>query len=90
MSAKVNEAQKNYTVTDLESYATMLSVEKFRPYTEGLRLQSLRIIVGDLEVDYVIKQMYPKVGLSYKFMILISTTVVVIKMSYLTHFLVWT
>ena len=36
MSAKLNKAQKNYSVTELECYAAVLSVKKFRPYVEGL------------------------------------------------------
>lgn len=36
MSAKINKAQKNFIVTESESYAVQLSVEKLRPYVEGL------------------------------------------------------
>lgn len=36
MSAKLNKAQRNYSVTELECYAAVLSVKKFRPYIEGL------------------------------------------------------
>lgn len=36
MSAKLNKAQKNYSVTELECNAAVLSVKKFRPYVEGL------------------------------------------------------
>lgn len=36
LSAKLNKAQKNYSVTEQECYAAILSVKKFRPYVEGL------------------------------------------------------
>lgn len=36
MSTKLNKAQRNYSVTELECYAAVLSVKKFRPYIEGL------------------------------------------------------
>lgn len=36
MSTKLNKAQRNYSVTELECYAAILSVKKFRPYVEGL------------------------------------------------------
>lgn len=36
LSSKLNKAQKNYSVTEQECYAAVLSVKKFRPYVEGL------------------------------------------------------
>lgn len=36
MSAKLNKAQRNYSVTELECYAAVLSVKEFRPYIERL------------------------------------------------------
>lgn len=36
MSKKLNSAQKNYSVTELECLAAILSVEKFRCYVEGM------------------------------------------------------
>jgi hypothetical protein len=36
MSKKLNSAQRNYSVTELESLAVLLGVKKFRPYIEGL------------------------------------------------------
>lgn len=37
MSKKLNSAQKNYSVTELECYSAVLSVKKFRPYVEGMQ-----------------------------------------------------
>lgn len=37
MSQKLNHAQRNYTVTELECLAAILSIKKFRPYIEGYR-----------------------------------------------------
>lgn len=39
MSKKLNGAQKNYSVTELECYAAVLSVKKFRPYVEGMEFK---------------------------------------------------
>ena len=36
MSQKLNSAQKNYTVTELERLAAVVSVQKFRAYIDGL------------------------------------------------------
>lgn len=41
MSKKLNGAQKNYSVTELECYAAVLSVKKFRPYIEGMEFKIL-------------------------------------------------
>lgn len=35
MSKKLNAAQRNYSITELECYAAVLSVKKFRAYIEG-------------------------------------------------------
>jgi len=35
LSQKLNAAQRNYSVTELECYAAVLSVKKFRAYVEG-------------------------------------------------------
>ena len=37
ISQKLNSAQRNYTVTELECLAAVLSVKQFRPYIEGYR-----------------------------------------------------
>lgn len=36
MSQKLNAAQRNYSVTELECLAAVLSIKKFRAYVEGL------------------------------------------------------
>lgn len=36
VSKKLNKAQRNYTVTELECLAAIVSVNRFRPYIEGL------------------------------------------------------
>ena len=36
VSQKLNKHQQNYTVTEIECLAVVVSVEKFRPYIEGL------------------------------------------------------
>lgn len=41
MSKKLNGAQKNYSVTELECYAAVLSIKKFRPYVEGMQFKVL-------------------------------------------------
>lgn len=37
MSKKLNKAQKNYTVTELECLSAVLSIQKFRPFIEGYK-----------------------------------------------------
>lgn len=39
MSKKLNSAQRNYSVTELECYAAVLSVKRFRPYVEGMEFK---------------------------------------------------
>lgn len=36
ISQKLNDAQKKYTVTELECLAALIAIKKFRPYVEGL------------------------------------------------------
>jgi len=37
MSAKSNKAQRNYSITELECYAAILSITKFRTYVDALQ-----------------------------------------------------
>lgn len=39
MSKKLNSAQRNYTITELECLAAVLSVKKFRGYVEGMQFK---------------------------------------------------
>jgi len=36
ISAKLNKAQRNYSITELECYAAILSITKFRAYVDGM------------------------------------------------------
>jgi len=36
MSAKLKKAQRNYSITELECYAAILSITKFRAYVDGM------------------------------------------------------
>jgi len=36
MSSKLNKAQRNYSIAELECYAAILSITKFRNYLEGM------------------------------------------------------
>jgi len=36
MSAKLNKALRNYSITELEVYAAILSITKFRAYVDGM------------------------------------------------------
>lgn len=46
LSQKLNAAQRNYSVTELECLAAVLSVKKFRPYVEG---QQCKIITDQFK-----------------------------------------
>jgi len=60
MSAKLNKSQRNYTITELECYAAIPSITKFRAYVEEMpfkvitdhsslkRLMGLRDLSGRL------------------------------------------
>lgn len=57
VSQKLNRAQQNYTVTELECLAAVLSVQRFRPYIEGLPFRivtdhsSLRWLMGQKDLS---------------------------------------
>lgn len=57
MSKKLNSAQRNYSVTELECYAAVLSVKKFRPYVEGMEFKiitdhaSLKWLMGQKDLS---------------------------------------
>lgn len=53
VSQKLNKSQKNYTVTELECLAAIVSVNKFRPYVEGLRF---RIITDHSSLKWLMSQ----------------------------------
>lgn len=53
VSQKLNKAQRNYTVTELECLAAIVSVNKFRPYIEGL---NFRIITDHSSFKWLMSQ----------------------------------
>lgn len=53
MSKKLNAAQRNYSVTELECYAAVLSVKKFRAYVEGMRFT---IITDHMSLKWLMSQ----------------------------------
>lgn len=53
MSQKLNKAQQNYTVTELECLAAVLSVKRFRPYIEGL---PFRIVTDHSSLKWLMDQ----------------------------------
>lgn len=52
-SQKLNKAQKNYSVTELECLAAVLSVKKFRPYVEGM---SFTVITDHASLKWLMNQ----------------------------------
>lgn len=52
-SKKLNKGQRNYSVTDLECYATVVSVKKFRPYIEGYKFV---VITDHSALQWLMKQ----------------------------------
>lgn len=50
VSKKLNRSQRNYTVTELECLAAVVSVKRFRPYIEGL---SFRIITDHSSLKWL-------------------------------------
>ncbi|GBP06340.1 Transposon Tf2-6 polyprotein [Eumeta japonica] len=53
VSQKLNKAQRNYTVTELECLAAIICVNKFRPYVEGL---PFRIITDHSSLKWLMSQ----------------------------------
>lgn len=53
VSKKINKAQKNYTVTELECLAAIVCVNRFRPYIEGL---PFRIITDHSSLKWLMSQ----------------------------------
>lgn len=57
MSKKLNSAQRNYSVTELECLAAMLSVKRFRGYIEGMEFKiitdhaSLKWLMGQKDLS---------------------------------------
>ena len=57
MSQKLNSAQRNYSVTELECFAAVLGVKKFRAYIEGTRFKvvtdhaSLKWLMGQKDLS---------------------------------------
>ena len=53
MSHKLNSAQKNYSVTELECLAAVLTIKKFRQYIEGTRF---KIITDHASLKWLMSQ----------------------------------
>lgn len=53
VSQKLNKAQRNYTVTELECLAAVVCVKRFRPYIEGL---PFRIITDHCSLKWLMTQ----------------------------------
>lgn len=57
MSHKLNKAQRNYTITELECLAVVMAIKKFRPYIEGLEFKvvtdhaSLKWLMGQRDLS---------------------------------------
>jgi len=57
MSAKLNNAQRNYSITELECYAAILSITKFRAYVYGMPFKvitdhaSLKWLMGQKDLS---------------------------------------
>lgn len=52
-SQKLNAAQKNYSITELECYAAVLSIKFFRPYVEG---HKFRVITDHSSLRWLMDQ----------------------------------
>lgn len=53
VSQKLNKAQRNYTVTELECLAAVVCVKRFRPYIEGL---PFRIVTDHSSLKWLMSQ----------------------------------
>lgn len=53
MSQKLNRAQRNYTITELECLAVILAVHKFRAYIEG---HDFRVITDHASLKWLMRQ----------------------------------
>lgn len=53
LSQKLNSAQRNYSVTELECLAAVISIKKFRPYVEG---QSFKVITDHASLKWLMNQ----------------------------------
>ncbi|KMQ81811.1 pol polyprotein [Lasius niger] len=53
MSKKLNKAQRNYTVTELECMAVVLSIKKFRMYIDG---HSFKVVTDHSSLRWLMNQ----------------------------------
>lgn len=53
MSHKINRAQRNYTITELECLAVVMAVKKFRPYIEG---QEFKVVTDHASLKWLMGQ----------------------------------
>jgi len=53
MSAKLNKAQRNYSITKLECYAAILSITKFRAYVNGM---PFKVITDHASLKWLMSQ----------------------------------
>jgi len=53
VSAKLNKAQPNYSITELECYAAILSITKFRAYVDGM---PFKVITDHASLKWLMSQ----------------------------------